>query len=80
MILQLLQDFESLHKQNFIYRDLRPDNVIITDNMNLYLIDYDRMIENIDDNKGEQATVDFGHCYFAPDNSNGQNQWTEFFI
>lgn len=34
MILQLLQDFESLHKQNFIYRDLKPDNIIITDNMN----------------------------------------------
>lgn len=73
MILQLLQDFESLHKQNFIYRDLKPDNIIITDNMNLYLIDYDRMIENIDDNKGEQATVDFGHCYFAPEIVSGQD-------
>ena len=37
--------FNYLHNNHFIYRDLKPNNVIIDKNKTLVLIDFDRMIE-----------------------------------
>lgn len=40
IIRQLLLAVEHLHANGFIHRDIKPDNILITDNHHLYLIDY----------------------------------------
>ena len=44
-IFELLLIFEYLHSNKFIYRDLKNNNVMIDQNKNIVLIDYDRLVE-----------------------------------
>lgn len=67
IILSILIVIQYLHFQNFIYRDLKPNNLMIDKNGDLVLIDFDRMIKNIKENTGFQSTHDFGHLYASPE-------------
>ena len=63
IIYELLKVIEYLHQNEFIYRDLKPDNFIIDGNKTLVLIDFDRML-----NKDEmQKTQNFFSIYIAPE-------------
>ena len=53
IIFELILIIEYLHENHFVYRDLKPNNVIIDENKNIYVIDFDRMI-NIDDNPNDE--------------------------
>ena len=44
IILQLLLTIRFLQMKKYIYRDLSPNNLIIDQNNNLYLIDFNKMI------------------------------------
>ena len=48
IILEIMISIEVLHLEGFIYRDLKPDNIIIDKNKNAILIDFDiaRLLEN----------------------------------
>ncbi|KAK8834470.1 cAMP-dependent protein kinase catalytic subunit [Tritrichomonas musculus] len=62
-IYELLKIIEYLHRNGFIYRDLKPDNFIIDENKTLVLIDFDRML--IQDS--QQITKNFSSSYIAPE-------------
>ena len=64
IILQMLLVINYLHINHFIYRDLKPNNVIIDENKTLILIDFDQMIKDDEDPK----TMDFQSSYYmAPE-------------
>ena len=80
IIMEILLTIQYFHSKKYIYRDLKPNNVIIDQNGNAIIIDLDRTISsassliqmdrNISDteNKGEETTTYFGSEYFiAPE-------------
>ena len=72
IIIDILFIFQYLHQNNFIYRDLKPDNLILNSINQIILIDFDRMIKNplIVDyslNKINEYTKDFDHEFVDPE-------------
>lgn len=55
--------FQYLHKNDFIYRDLKPNNAIIDQNKTSVLIDFDRMITS----KHGLFSCEFAMYYSAPE-------------
>ena len=56
-----------LHFNGFIYRDLKPNNLMIDQNNSIVLIDLDRMVKNSEENTGANSTHSFAHDYSAPE-------------
>lgn len=52
--------------KNFVYRDLKPNNIIIDQNRNPILIDFDRMV-NVRDEINENTTKDFYNDFMFPE-------------
>ena len=70
IILELILAIAYTHNNDYIYRDLKPNNVMIDENKQVVLIDFDRMIDihyNSDD-----LTRDFASYYIAPEIENGE--------
>ena len=69
IILQLAVIIKYFHENKLIYRDLKPDNIIIDDNCNVFIVDFDRMI---DVRNNEMHTADFSSIFIAPEAINGE--------
>ena len=69
IILEIMFAIKFLHENNFVYRDLNPDNVIIDHNKTAVLIDFNRMIKQ---NNNYVGAVDFYQIYIAPEIVDGK--------
>lgn len=62
IISELIFIFKYFHDNNLIYRDLKPNNVMIDENKSIVLIDLDRLIEYESDSEKNER---FGFGFFG---------------
>ena len=62
IIFEIMISIHYIHSKQFIYRDLYPNNIIITQEKDAILIDFDRIITEKD-----QTTIDFNHEILPPE-------------
>lgn len=67
ILFEILVAFHYIHQSGYIYRDLKPNNLIIDKNNNCVLIDFDRMVKNTIENTGPSSTKTFNSIYMAPE-------------
>lgn len=65
IIFEMIIIVEYFHRNQLIYRDLKPNNFIVDEYKNIVLIDFDRMIKF--DEISNVSTKDFASDYYAPE-------------
>ena len=67
IVFELMMTIKYFHDNNYLYRDLKPNNVIIDENKTAVIIDFDRLIEYNIDNKDVKMTLDLSSPFLAPE-------------
>lgn len=69
ILFEIMLSIEFIHNNHFVYRDLKPNNVMIDSNKIAILIDFDRMISFNEDKilDSISLTGSFGTSYSAPE-------------
>ncbi|KAK8881042.1 hypothetical protein M9Y10_003769 [Tritrichomonas musculus] len=67
IIFQLMIIIEFLHRNHFILRDNKPNNIMIDQNGTVVIIDFDRIIFHEGNIEDEIKTQDFSSIYIAPE-------------
>ena len=71
LIFQMMVIIEYLQNKNLIYRDMKPDNFIVDRYKRLFLIDFDRMIGEEEQEITEETTINFGSYFHPPEIRDG---------
>lgn len=71
LIFQMMVIIEYLQNNKLIYRDMKPDNFIVDKYKRLFLIDFDRMIGEEEQEITEETTIDFGSNFHPPEIRDG---------
>ncbi|MDG0973355.1 MAG: protein kinase [Crocinitomicaceae bacterium] len=71
---QLLQATEVIHAKNYLHRDIKPDNIIITPNNKAVLIDFGTAKFHDDDNGDTSTLILLSHGYAPPEQYSNQNK------
>ena len=81
-IQEILLGIEALHKQNIIFRDLKPDNVIIDKDGHALLTDFGLSKEHV--RRGEFGAKSFcgSYAYLAPEmlKKNGHGKAVDWYL
>lgn len=73
IIFEIIAIINYFHHHHFVYRDLKPNNVMLDRNKTIILIDLDRMIsEDEIANKNEENTTIIIHQYSSPELKEGK--------
>ncbi|KAK8839704.1 hypothetical protein M9Y10_031408 [Tritrichomonas musculus] len=67
VIFELIFAMKYMHDNKFIYRDLKPNNVMIDENKTAVLIDFDRLISNENNEEIQEQTLDINADFLAPE-------------
>lgn len=71
ILFEIMISIQYLHNKNYVYRDLKPNNVIISQNKIAIVIDFDRMLQYFEGiNEDNNITKDFS-IYSAPEVDSG---------
>lgn len=73
-IIRIYQAIEYLHSNSFVYRDLKPFNILLDNDYIPYLTDFDTIRHPSNDENVDQMTNDIGTSfYISPEQFNGKN-------
>ncbi len=66
-ILEILLAIESLHERDIIFRDLKPDNVVLDDDGHALLTDFGLSKEGVQQQNGGAKSFCGSYAYLAPE-------------
>ena len=72
MILQLMIIIEYLQYHQFVYRDLKPNNIIYNENRQIILLDFDQMVNLRELGANYPITANIGSHFMCPEMLNGE--------
>ena len=75
MIIQIVDQLFTLHYNNIIYRDLKPNNIIIDHDSNIHIGDFDLAVNNSNEITSEM-TSSIGSPFFSAPESSSHNIYT----
>ena len=73
VIFELLMIIQYFHDRGLIYRDIKPNNIMIDEHKTVVMIDFDRLIDSGKENDNLDQTLDLNtDTYIAPEIFNGE--------
>ena len=67
IIFEIMHAIKYVHENDLIFRDLKPNNIMIDNDKKIHIIDFDRMVHIKDIKRDETNTNDFSTVYAAPE-------------
>lgn len=72
IVFEIMIIIEYLHNKKYVYRDLKPNNLVFDEYKNIVLIDFDRMVKNDEQISRENYTSLFSN-FVAPEHQSGEH-------